>query len=120
MMPTRYRTKLLFLLIMQTGMAPNVRVFFNVSENDFLQQKNDKNSHLVPLEHTLKQIESKVAYTAIHFKVAQTRGEVLEELNESIAQRIPFFSFLFVSTVIIFGIAQMMYLKSFFQKKKLI
>jgi hypothetical protein len=101
-------------------------------------QKNDWESKnedlkLSTVEATLKQIEqrvirlhpnpshsSQVAYLAVNFKVSKQRMAVLGEGINTTANRIPFFTACFVSTVIIFGLAQMFYLRAFFAKRKLI
>jgi len=98
--------------------ARSARVALNITESDFETKADDLKIHTV--ENTLKQIEQKVAYLAINFKVSKTRMQLIGEVVDVTASRIPFFSACFVGTVIIFGFAQIFYLRGFFAKRKLI
>jgi len=109
-----------FPVLQGTPEATKTRVSFVIEEKELPGDKIDKGLYLKPLEITLQQIASKVLYTSANFRLQGSRVGVREELTESVANRIPFFSFVFVTTIIIFGCAQMYYLKSFFTKRKLI
>lgn len=79
-----------------------------------------KKDNLKPLEVELRRLEDTVTMIHNEMQYMKTREESMRATNDSTGTRVLWFSFFSMSILVALGISQIVYLKRYFQSRKLI